>query len=183
MNGRPLIRLLAAIIAAGIFLLPPLIGQVTTADILGRITDSSGSVVPSAKVMLQNAGTQDVRTATPTAEGEFLFTLLQPGRYDLRIEAPGFKTFTATMINVVSGDRKRVDASLEVGQLTESVTVEATGTALQSETSTVSTVITTKAVQELPLNGRNFINLTINAPGAANNLAGVYCGLGPRGCR
>src|SRR5436853_96089 len=105
--------------------------QVTTADIVGRVVDASGSVVPSAKVTLVNLGTNNNRTAETNDTGEFIFNLLPPGRYSVRIEKSGFKTFDVADITVASGDRSRVDAQMAVGQTSETVEVSAQAALLQ----------------------------------------------------
>ncbi len=134
-------------------------GQVTTADVVGRVADSSGAVLPNTKVLVENLDTHDVRTVETNASGEYVITQLPIGRYSLRIEAQGFKTFNVQSLTLSSGDRTRVDALMEIGQISESVQVEAQAAALQSDSSTVGSLITDKAVQDLPINGRNFISL------------------------
>src|SRR5260370_25410046 len=74
--------------------------QVTTADIIGRVVDASGSVVPAAKVTLVNLGTNINRTADTNDAGDYIFNLLPPGRYSVRVEKSGFKTFTVPDITV-----------------------------------------------------------------------------------
>jgi len=141
--------------------------QVTTADVLGTITDPSGAVVPGAKATLQNLDTGISRSLEVGASGDYLFTLLPIGRYSIKIEAPGFKAFSVGGITLQSGDRTRVDAHMELGQLGESVQVEAQAAALQTDTSTVGTLMTQRAVQDLPLINRNFITLAQVVPGAS----------------
>jgi hypothetical protein len=154
---------------------PAGVSQITTADIVGRVTDSSASVLPNATITIQNLDTSDQRTTTSGENGEYSFTLLPIGRYSVHVEAPNFKAFNVASLTIASGDRARVDAQLSVGQVSESVTVEAQAPALQSESSTTDSVLTTKTVQDLPLNGRNFTALAQLAPGtnagAANALS------------
>ncbi len=149
--------------------------QVTTADVVGTITDNTGAVLPKAKVTVTNLGTNNTRTVTADASGEYVINLLPVGRYTVRVEAAGFKTFTVNELTLVAGDRTRVDAKMEVGQTSETVNITAEASVLQTDTSTVGTAITGKLVQELPLNGRNYIQLALLAPGVspgpANGLA------------
>jgi len=142
------------------------LGQLTTADILGTVTDSSGAELPNASVTLRNLGTNDVRTTKTNGSGDYSFNLLQPGRYSIRVEASGFKTSTTESLSVEAGDRARADSHLEVGASTETITVEAQTPLLQADNATVSSTVTAKAVQDLPLNGRNFVQLVQIVPGA-----------------
>jgi hypothetical protein len=139
--------------------------QVTTADILGRVADSSGAVLPGATVTIENSGTRDVRTTTTSETGDYVFTLLPIGTYTIRIELQGFQT-QAARLTLASGDRARLDGKLQLGSLSETVQVSAEAPLLQTDTSTVSTLFTEKAVQDLPVNGRNIIRLIQMVPGA-----------------
>jgi hypothetical protein len=140
--------------------------QVTTADILGTVTDSTGAVIPNASVTLLNLDTHDQRTATANGSGDYQFTLLPVGRYSVTIKAPGFKTSTTNNLAVEAGDRARADVQMQTGGESETVTVEATTPLLQAENATVSSTITAVAVQDLPLNGRNYVQLVQLVPGA-----------------
>jgi hypothetical protein len=132
--------------------------QVTTADILGTVADSSGAVVAGAKVAVANLGTKVTRTGETSGSGDYVFNLLQPGRYSVHIEAPRFKSFDVSEVFAGAGDRVRIDAKMQVGQASESVTVSAEA-ALQTDSSTVQDVVTEKSVQDLPLNGRSLTTL------------------------
>jgi hypothetical protein len=141
--------------------------QVTTADVVGTVTDNTGAVLPNAKVTVTNLGTNISRTVTTDSSGEYVVNLLPIGQYSVRIEASGFKGYTATNLTLVAGDRTRVDAKMEVGATTETVNVTAEANVLQTDNSTVGTAITGKLVQELPLNGRNYISLALLVPGVS----------------
>jgi hypothetical protein len=131
-----------------------------TADILGTVTDASGAVVPDATVTLTNTATNISQTTKASGNGEYTFTLLQPGTYSVRVEAKGFKTFSAPAVTVSTGDRARVDAAMQVGEQSTTVEVQATSTpALQTDTSSLGTLVTTQAVEDVPLNGRNITKL------------------------
>jgi outer membrane receptor protein involved in Fe transport len=145
----------------------PTAAQVTTADVVGTVTDNVGAVLPNAKVVVTNLGTNIARTVTTDASGEYVVNLLPIGQYSVRVEATGFKGFTVSNLTLVAGDRTRVDAKMEVGATTETITITAEANALQTDTSTVGTAITGKLVQELPLNGRNYIQLALLAPGVS----------------
>jgi carboxypeptidase family protein len=139
--------------------------QVTTADIIGRVTDASGGVLPGATVTIENVGTRDVRTASTNATGDYVFNLLPIGTYTVKIELQGFNAVTSRAV-LAAGDRARVDAKLSVGTMTENISVVAESPLVQTDTSTLSALVTEKAVQDLPVNGRNFVRLVQLVPGA-----------------
>lgn len=140
--------------------------QVTTADLLGTVTDPSGSSVPSANVIVKNLTTNAMSTTTTDSLGNYLVRLLPPGHYNIRVEQSGFKTWETADLELVIGDRRRLDPQLALGQATEVVEVVAHSVALQTDSSTLGQVVNSKAVQDLPLNGRNFISLATVVAGA-----------------
>jgi hypothetical protein len=140
--------------------------QLTTADILGTVTDASGAVVPNATVTLKSLATNQSRVVTTDASGNYTFTLLQPGHYSITVSTNGFKSSTVSDLGVEAGDRARSDVKLELGNVAETVNVEAQTPLLQSENATVSTTVTSQSVQDLPLNGRNYVQLVQLVPGA-----------------
>ena len=140
--------------------------QVTTADIVGTALDAGGAAVPNAKVTVESVATHQIRTSQSSASGEYSFTQLAPGAYILTAEAPGFKTVKVSNIDLIAGDRTRVDSHLEIGETTQTLEVTGTPSALQTDSAALSTSINEIAVQDLPLNGRNFINLVQTTPGA-----------------
>jgi hypothetical protein len=163
--GRLVFRpLLFLVLIAAAF--TPAFGQLTTADIVGTATDSTGAIVPNANVLLINLATHEQRKATTNATGDFLFTLLPTGHYSITVKYPGFKTYTTKDLAVEAGDRARADAHLELGAESQTVEVSAETPLLQAESATVSSTVTAKAVQDLPLNGRNFVQLVQLVPGA-----------------
>lgn len=148
----------------------PLLAQNTTADVIGTVTDSTGAVIPGAKVELTNVETQEKRVVSTSGGGEYTFTLLKPSRYSLTVTAAGFKIFKINAFALAAGDRSRQDARLDIGGTGEIITVDAAPPALHTDTSALITTVTEKATQELPLNGRNFINLVQVTPGATEGL-------------
>src|SRR4029453_15310927 len=102
--------------------------------------------------------------------GGFVLNLLPIGRYSLRVEAPKFHTFTVAEVVLAAGDRARVDARLEVGQAAESVEGRGGVPRLQTDSSTMSALVTEKAVQDLPVAGRNFVRLVQLVPGASEGV-------------
>src|SRR5215472_12535319 len=142
------------------------LAQVNTADILGTVTDAGGAVVPGVKITAINTSTNDVKTATTNATGDYIFNLMIPGQYTVAGEAPSFKKANISL-SVSAGDRARADMQLQVGDVGQVVQVEAQSPALQTDSSTVSTIIAAHAVQDLPLNGRNFVTLVQSTVGVA----------------
>jgi hypothetical protein len=161
-------RLLCAL-ALGLLVAVPVQAQVTTADLVGRVTDTSGGVLPGATVTLTNEGTRDVRVAATGDGGDYVFNLLPIGNYTVAVTLQGFGS-QSTKVSLSAGDRVRFDSKLQVGVLAETITVAAASPLLQTDTSTLSSLVTEKAVQDLPVNGRNFVRLVQLAPGAHEGL-------------
>ena len=144
----------------------PAFGQLTTADILGTVTDATGAVIPNATVVLTNTGTNEKRTTTSNSSGDYTFSLLPVGHYSLSIKASGFQASITNDLAVEAGDRARNDVHLQTGSESEVIEVTATTPLLQADSATVSSTVTAQAVQDLPLNGRNFVQLVSLVPGA-----------------
>ncbi len=141
-------------------------GQVATAELSGQVTDASGAVVPGAKVRATNTETVVVaREVTSDSSGLYIITLLPPGSYNLAVEAAGFRRIVQSNVTLQVSQRVRIDFSLQVGQVTETVEVSAAPALLESQSSSVGSVINQSFVSELPLNGRNFVQLAILTPG------------------
>ena len=149
--------------------------QVATADILGTVTDATGSTVPGAAVRVENVGTHQVRNFTTNAAGEYVFSSLQPGTYKVTVTSPTFKTFNANDVVIAASDRVRINAALQPGSVQEQVEVTATPSSLQTDSTTVGSTITEKTLLDVPLNGRNYIGLvTVQAgvnSGSPNSLS------------
>lgn len=154
----------------------PAWSQLNTADIVGTVMDSSGAVLPNAKITAENVATKSVRMAAADSGGNFLFTLLPVGRYTVTAELAGFKTSTVPDIALAVGDRLRLDMRLEVGQIEQKIEVRAQSPALKSETSSLGTLVNDRAAQDLPLNGRNFIRLAQLAVGANESVPNAQMG-------
>lgn len=152
--------------ALAVTLSPRAGAQLTTSDILGTVTDSSGAVVPNATVVLTNTGTNETRTAKTNGAGDYSFTLLPVGHYSISVKAPGFQAALNKDLSVEAGDRARNDVKLQTGSESTTVEVTASTPLLQADSATVSSTVTAQAVQDLPLNGRNFVQLVQIVPGA-----------------
>ncbi len=147
--------------------------QVTTADLVGTIRDTSGGIVPGVIVTLTNESTGVVRTATTAAGGTYIFTSLQPGRYRLNAEIQGFRKVERTGVELQVNQRAEIDLALEVGLISETVTIAGTAPLLETQSSVLGTVIEEKQVQDLPLNGRNFVQLATLSPGVSGAGSGM----------
>jgi outer membrane receptor protein involved in Fe transport len=145
------------------------------ATITGTITDKSGAAVPGAKIAAQNLDTQVSREVTADDSGLFTLPLLPPGRYKLSVQKQGFRQSVQDGVALEVNQTARFDFQLELGQVSETVEVKAGAPLLDSDNSAVGQVIEQKAVAELPLNGRNFVQLATLGPG----VTGV--GFGARG--
>jgi hypothetical protein len=148
-------------------------GQLTTADVLGTVTDATGAVVPNAKVTIKNLGTGVTATASSNGKGDYIFNLLTPGHYSIAIEASGFKSVVYEDVALAAGDRVRENGNLEAGAITETVEVTSVEPLLQTDSSAVTSVVTEQSVQDLPLNGRNFVNLVQIQPGVTPGQPGA----------
>jgi len=140
--------------------------QLTTADILGTVSDATGAVIPNANITLVNLGTNETRNTQSNATGDYNFTLLPVGHYSIIVKANGFQASVIKDLAVEAGDRARSDARLVLGSESTVVEVTASTPLLQADSATVSSNVTAMAVQDLPLNGRNFVQLVQLVPGA-----------------
>src|SRR5580704_5939400 len=141
-----------------------LFGQNTYGSIAGSVTDTSGATVTDANVTLTNLGTQEKRTQSSGSDGLFNFVNLFPGQYRIDVEKQGFKHFAQTAITVDVQQSTRVDAALQIGEVSQVVEVTSATPLLQAETSSLGTVVDEREANELPLNGRNIFNLTTITP-------------------
>ncbi len=150
-----------------VFLTLPAFAQVSTAELSGDVTDPTGAAVAAAKVIAQNAETGATREAVTDTLGAYVMTLLPPGTYNLSVEAAGFRKTVQSGVVLQVNQRARVDCSLQVGQITETVQVTGTAPLLESQSSSLGSVVSERFVNELPINGRNFIQLAILSPGVS----------------
>jgi hypothetical protein len=143
----------------------PASAQTIYGSVLGTVTDPSGAVIPGATVNVTNIGTAEKRTVITDSAGNFRFVNLIPGHYRVEVEMPNFKHYTREVIAVEVGADIRIDAKLEIGSPTEVVTVTSQTPLLQTDTASLSQVVESRTVTEMPLNGRNVMNLIALTPG------------------
>jgi Carboxypeptidase regulatory-like domain len=147
--------------------------QSVTGTILGTVTDASGGVIGKAKVTIVNEGTGLTRTVTADDQGEYTAPSLPTGYYTVTAEVTGFKTVALSNVQVGVDQRVRIDVKLEVGAMTESVSIQAETPLVQSSSSELGTTVTNEQIEALPLNGRNFVNLTRTIPGVLRGIPGA----------
>jgi hypothetical protein len=155
-------KLLIAFAMIGI----PALAQLDLAGITGTVTDSSGASVARAKVRVRNPDTNFAAEYITNGEGIYSAPLLRPGQYEISVESEGFRRAVRSAITLQVQDKLRVDFTLEVGLVSDSVQVTGSTPLLQSETSSTGTVIDTQKIEQLPLNGRDWLRLASLAPGA-----------------
>lgn len=168
MNKQQLFRLLVAIglLMGGAL---PLLSQTATARLTGRITDSSGAVVPGARVTVLNVETGIKSQTRSNGAGYYTVPLLPPGQYKISITKSGFQTYMRSGITLEVNETGRVDATLQIGKVTQAVTVTGAPPLVDTENATVSQEINNKTVLEMPLESRNLWSLVGLSPGVTLN--------------
>ena len=163
---------LGLLLAAG--LLPAtLAAQAVTGTILGSVIDTSGAVMPGATVTLKNVNTGLTRVVVTDTAGEYTAPSLPTGKYSVSAELSGFKTVTMENIDLGVDQHIRVNVRLEVGAIEESVTVTGASPLVETSTSELGTTVAEQEIKTLPLNGRNFVNLTRTVPGVVRGIPGA----------
>jgi hypothetical protein len=156
-----------------------LVCQEVTATLVGTVLDPTGSPIPAAQVRIRSIDLNlDVRTLSTGEDGGFVATLLPIGNYEVRVEMRGFKPYTQRAIELHVSDRLTLRISLQVGELSESVTVEESPPAVELQSPVAAGLISGQEVRELSLNNRNYIQLLTLMPGVTSNAATdeVYIG-------
>ncbi len=142
--------------------------QVLYGSLVGTATDASAGAVPAANVTATNKATGQQRVTQTNEAGQYSFTAVLPGVYELKISKEGFRTVTEPNVEVTANSTVRIDVSLPVGSVSEAVTVEASSATLQTDTATVKAEVTSRDLINVPTPvGRNYQNLLITLPGVA----------------
>src|ERR1700733_114310 len=149
-----------------------LFGQAGTASISGRITDASNAAVPAASVAVKNTGTSASQTTVSDAEGRYTIPELPIGTYDIQVSKAGFQTSVQTGLTLTVGSSPVIDLQLSVGQSSQTVTVSAETSQVETTNASVSSLVNSTQMRELPLNGRDFEQLILLAPGVSTYPAG-----------
>ena len=177
-------ELIVVITLCGSLLLPMLaFGQGATGTILGTVKDSSGAILPGVNVTVTHLGTNTSRSTVTSDSGDYVIPQLLVGSYDIKAELAGFKTSVQSGASLQVDQRARVDFTLQVGEVRDQITVSGEAPLVQTESGSVGQVIQSQAIVRLPLNGRNFMQLTLLAPGFTNppgdTLRQSYQGIAP----
>jgi hypothetical protein len=143
--------------------------EVGTASLNGTVLDPSGAAVSGAKVTATNNATGFTRTTQTSDAGLYSLLRLPVGTYDVSIEANGFKTAKRTAVPLAIGAVATIDIALEIGAAQETVSVSAEVPVVETTRSQTSTVVSEKAVADLPVNGRNFLDFTLLTPGVSRD--------------
>ncbi len=160
-------RSLWCLVVVTLCLALPLAAQEVTGTIQGVVSDAQGAMVPNATVTVTNTATGDVRTVMTGAQGTYSVPKLPVGIYDVTVKAANFKVFAVKHVEVDVSTVQTVNANLQVGNISEEVTVEASTVQVETATGTLSSTVEGNEVRELPLNGRNFVELTQLTPGVS----------------
>jgi hypothetical protein len=160
-------RTTAVFLILAIFLSVPTLAQVAGGTLSGTVSDSNGSGVPQAKLVIQNVATGVERTVTTNADGFYTTVNLLPGSYQIAITATGFNSETRHGVTMTVGSQITIDITLRVGTISSKVEVTAQVPDVQLTSSDISAVVTATTVRELPLNGRSWTDLAALQPGVS----------------
>lgn len=154
--------------------MPIALAQSSSSTLSGTVADPSTAVIPGSDISLANQATNDVRRTTSNGSGDFTFVGLSAGSYTLSVNHTGFNQYKAIDLTLNAGDRKTIQVVLSIGSSNETVTVSGSEQPLVSTESSVSAVIASKFIQQLPLNGRSFQDLILLIPGTNTNSPQQY---------
>ncbi len=146
--------------------------QVTTGTILGAVTDSTGAAVAGAQVTVTNVNRGTTQQYTTDQTGAYTAPFLVPGTYRVDVEKAGFKRASSVNTQLDVDQKARVDFSMQLGEMSQTITVEAAAPLVRSETAELGEVVNQHSVETLPLNGRNFAQLVYLVPGVTQGQAG-----------
>ncbi len=159
---------------------PPCFAQLaSTTKLVGNITDASGAPIPGAAVTAVNAASQDTYEATTTVDGLFTFEFLRVGTYNVTARKDGFQTVTRENIVVDANQTVRADVTLQVGNISQHIEVQATNPPISTDDAAVKEIISQKAISDLPLNGRDPLQLAITTPGVIQGPKSSNTGIPP----
>ncbi len=177
LNTRSLARLAMIALAS---LTSLLLAQIGGGSIVGTVKDATGAAIPGVKVTVHSQETNEERTATTNAGGYYEFPLLPAGHYRLTAEAKGFEKVQGEVFDLATGTRPRIDLTLQVGSVNQTVEVAATAPLINTTTTDLGVVMPRDRIAELPLNGRNFqelVNLQAGVISGPSNSAGSRGGI------
>src|SRR3990170_6664920 len=145
------------------------VGQLPTATILGIIKDSSGAVVPDSSVTARSVETGQTRTTVSAADGSYRVSALPVGTYEVQVEHPGFSSAIRSGLTLTVSQEAVVNFTLEVGAIEQTVSVTAEAPLVNTTTGSLGSLVDGQKIADLPLNGRNYIDLTLLQPGVQSH--------------
>jgi hypothetical protein len=167
------VLLLGVTLLSGFWAINVAVAQVGTGSIQGTVSDSSGAIIAGASVMVTNTQTGVVTPVTANTQGRYTAPDLIVGTYDIQAQMKGFQTQVHSGIVLTVGSNVVVDFSLPVGQVSETVTVEGATTQVETTSAAISALVAPQQMQDLPLNGRDFEQLILLAPGVQSVTTGA----------
>jgi hypothetical protein len=156
-------RRFSSVLSLVLLIVLPVFAQ-TQASVSGVIHDATGAVIPGVSVSITNPDTNFIRTAISNEAGVYNLPGLQPGTYNMKVELPGFRTITQNDVELQIQQSARLDFTLQVGEVSQTIEVAGTTALIATENATVGTVIENKRIVDMPLNGRNFLQLVSLSP-------------------
>src|SRR5215469_12304218 len=168
-SGVGFLARVSLMLGASIFLVTLASWAQDTATIVGTVTDTSGAVVPNCKITVSNHDRGFVREVQSNSAGAYTAARIPIGNYDITAELAGFQKLIHSGISLAAGQEQRVDLTLTVGQVAQQISVSGNVARVETESATLSSVVTSKQIQNLTLNGLNFGALTFLVPGAAQD--------------
>ena len=171
-SNRAALRILSMCIVLAAFggaIAPQMRAQLSQGTILGVVKDSSGAAVPGANVTVTDADTSETRSAVTGDDGSYRVPALQPGHYSVKVEKAGFKTATTTSLTLDVAQQLVFNATVEVGATSQEVVVTGEAPVVNTTASSLGGLVNEERMADLPLNGRNFIDLSLLQPGVSKN--------------
>jgi hypothetical protein len=175
MNRRTILLFFCSILLCGL-VFSEAAAQTFTGTFVGTVNDATGAALAGAAVTVTNLETSLTRTVSTDTGGNYVATLLPPGDYKIVVELKGFKRAVREKVSLLVNQEQRLDFTLAVGDVSEQILVTEEGPLVQTESATVGTVVEKRQVTELPLNGRNFLQLNLLVPGALPGAKGSQLG-------
>lgn len=146
---------------------PATFAQAGRSELTGVVHDQSGALISQGSISVTEVSTKQIVSSTLGESGTFTITNLRPGLYTITVEVPSFKTYSQSGVHLATGERARLDITLEPGQLSETVTVSEDASPLRTESGSLGQVVNNRKIVDLPLNGRNFLSLVSLSAGVA----------------
>lgn len=176
-------RKLFSIIATLFLFSTAALAQTSMGRILGTVTDTTGAVIPGAHVSITNTATGVMRTVTTSSAGDFLAPNLPPGPYSVSAESPGFDKLVRTGLVLEVARDIQLELQLKPGSVSQSVTINSEAPVINTSNNVLGTTLSNQAINELPLQGRDFQNLAILQPGIQRTPGGGFMSINANGNR